>query len=313
MNQSIVFLKCLAALFITNSHYLRIYPDSLSYLATAGSLGNSIFFFVSGFTLINSHKTQFSRWYLKRLTRIYPPVILVTLSLYLLSGDVALWNFVYPTLYWFVNAIMIFYVIYYWVPKSGRSFLFVLILLFIPYFFIYFKYMNISEFVIETDYFRWIFYFQIMIFGGLLAKLNNPLKYRLQDGFVLFLLIVLYFVEKLVSLKYPALLSIQFLQHLLTFPIVYYLYLFAKSDFVINKLMNTRMKKVITGIASITLEIYLVQFFIIAAFSKIVFPLNLIIVSALIIVCAYIVHKVIQSLLNLSPGSSEPKTRESRG
>lgn len=313
MNLSIVFLKCLAALFITNSHYLRIYPDSLSYLATAGSLGNSIFFFVSGFTLINSHKTQFFKWYLKRITRIYPPVILVTFLLYLFTGGVTVRNFVYPTLYWFINAMMLFYIIYYWIPKAERNFLFILMLMFIPYFYIYFTYLNTSWFVIETDYFRWIFYFQIMIFGGLLAKRDCPARYQWKDGVLLLLFLAFYFAEKLLSLKFPPLLSIQFLQHLLTFPIIYYLYLFAKSDFVTNKLMKTRMNKIITGISSITLEIYLVQFFIIEKFSKLFFPLNLIIVSVLIIVCAYIINKFIKLLMNFFIGSSEPLGRTANG
>lgn len=303
MNQSIVFLKFLAALFITNSHFIKVYPHFLAYLATAGSLGNSLFFFVSGFTLINSNKKNFDKWFLKRIIRIYPQVILVTLTLHLLSERVSLANYVYPTLYWFVNAILLFYILYYFIPKTKEFFSSILILLFAPYFFIYFNYLDISQFVIEVDYFRWIFYFQIMLFGGIIALEENPTGCRLRDCIFLISLFILYFGVKLLSIKFSVFYRVQFLQHLLTFPMIYYLYQLAKSDFVINNLMKTKNKKIIVGISSITLEIYLVQFYIIEKFSKIAFPLNIIIVSALIIVSAYIVNKLIKSLIEFFAGN----------
>lgn len=48
-NYSLDFLKVLAAIFITNSHFIPLYKDISPSLATLGVHGNALFFFVSGF------------------------------------------------------------------------------------------------------------------------------------------------------------------------------------------------------------------------------------------------------------------------
>ena len=47
----VIYLKALATILITNSHFDTIYPISQS--SMGGSIGNSIFFWVSGFCLSN--------------------------------------------------------------------------------------------------------------------------------------------------------------------------------------------------------------------------------------------------------------------
>ena len=47
----VIYLKALATMLITNSHFDTIYP--ISQLSMGGSIGNSIFFWVSGFCLSN--------------------------------------------------------------------------------------------------------------------------------------------------------------------------------------------------------------------------------------------------------------------
>lgn len=78
----VTVLRALAAMIITNAHYVGVYPTDL--IANGGLLGDVIFFAVSGFCLANP-KLGFFRWYGKRISRIYPQVWLVTL-LYALIG-----------------------------------------------------------------------------------------------------------------------------------------------------------------------------------------------------------------------------------
>lgn len=47
----VIYLKALATMLITNSHFDTIYP--ISQLSMEGSIGNSIFFGVSGYCLAN--------------------------------------------------------------------------------------------------------------------------------------------------------------------------------------------------------------------------------------------------------------------
>lgn len=49
---SLDFLKFVAALMITNSHFQPLYEDVSPSLATFGVHGNALFFFVSGFNVL---------------------------------------------------------------------------------------------------------------------------------------------------------------------------------------------------------------------------------------------------------------------
>lgn len=60
------FLKVLAAIFITNSHFIPLYKDISPSLATFGVHGNALFFFVSGFVLMMGFEKKqdlFVNWY----------------------------------------------------------------------------------------------------------------------------------------------------------------------------------------------------------------------------------------------------------
>lgn len=82
MFEFIIYLKALATMLITNSHFDTIYP--ISQLSMGGSIGNSIFFWVSGYCLANI-KSRGSivadgwAWYLHRLWRIYIPCVVAVL------------------------------------------------------------------------------------------------------------------------------------------------------------------------------------------------------------------------------------------
>lgn len=115
--------KALACLLIANFHSDILYPDKLSLLSFGGDIGNNIFFMVSGFALLPSVEKSTSldigKWYLKRVMRLLP----MLLFFYLLTwgtGGIAIHDlkdamraFVFPTVYWFTGAILIFYLLYY--------------------------------------------------------------------------------------------------------------------------------------------------------------------------------------------------------
>ena len=66
-----------ACALIVNSHLEPFYP--LSYLAADGLLGNSLFFFMSGFGIQSSalsHAKSFKDYALRRILRLYPSVII---------------------------------------------------------------------------------------------------------------------------------------------------------------------------------------------------------------------------------------------
>ena len=71
--QPLSLMRFLAVILITNSHIGPLYPPHLQFLSTGGALGNSLFFFCSGFALYLSNRdTGFAPWAIRRFTRIYP-------------------------------------------------------------------------------------------------------------------------------------------------------------------------------------------------------------------------------------------------
>ena len=115
-------LKAIASVLIINSHYDTIYP--VAALATGGALGNAIFFAVSGFcrysdapphTAFRLRRTSAS---LLKLLSLYVPTWLMTLiaaftyrkglALEFHPFQLLLW----PTPFWFVGAIIVFYILY---------------------------------------------------------------------------------------------------------------------------------------------------------------------------------------------------------
>lgn len=171
----ITFLRALAAMIITNSHYTGVYPTDL--IANGGLLGDVIFFAVSGFCLYDV-KMSFGKWYLRRIVRVYPAPIIIT-AVYMLLG---LYNsfegirgffewFIYPTNYHFVASIIVLYIPFYVVvsvkqlrEKISLVFVGVVIIHIIVYVFMYDKsYYHIDT--VREPMIRFLF-FEAMLIGA---------------------------------------------------------------------------------------------------------------------------------------------------
>jgi uncharacterized membrane protein len=139
-------IKAAACLVIFLAHCNTIMPGNWDWLIAFGQdFGNNLFFMVSGFALAPSiDSTPVKRahiWYVKRLIRILP----ITMIAYAVMYSMGYFSFkdpsqlfvvfVYPTLYWFVSAILIFYIILFFIAKyAGKKTLVIInIVLFILY------------------------------------------------------------------------------------------------------------------------------------------------------------------------------------
>ncbi len=117
-----VWYSAVAALLVFNSHLERLYPRT--WLAGDGLLGNSMFFFLSGWGIAKSWR-QASRPFLdyarRRFVRIYPTLIFTVLLLEWLPGRAwHEWTFatyvgqlLYPTNFTYVRVIIPGYVLLY--------------------------------------------------------------------------------------------------------------------------------------------------------------------------------------------------------
>ncbi len=113
-------IRCIACLMIFFYHCNTILPGEFRWLTFFGEdMGNQLFFMISGFALFPSIQETapkgLPRWYFKRLARILPMLGFFYLLSYLtgfysLNDPAQVFTvFVYPTLYWFVTAILVFY------------------------------------------------------------------------------------------------------------------------------------------------------------------------------------------------------------
>lgn len=296
--------KVLAACLITNSHYSRIYP--LSFIANGGLIGDVLFFAISGYCLYNI-KGTFLEWYSKRLVRCYVPVIVITFA-YMLLGyyDVnvsdAFWWYVYPTYYHFVASIVVLYIPYYIVIKKCflrsnllRIMLAVFMFYMVTYIFAYDKtYYHIDN--VRQPFIRFLF-FESMLLGAWFRQNDRYFRNRQckkTDTLFVIATFIAYFVSKILFSRNIIWGEFQFINQLLIFLLLYcMLRLGSSRDSYLSTHVKGKLYAIVTYIASITLEIYVVQYVIIEAISDcFIFPANWLVVTCAILLSAVVLHYV---------------------
>lgn len=302
----VTFLRALAACLITNAHYTGIYPSDL--IANGGLIGDVIFFAVSGYCLSNI-KTPFFSWYGKRLFKIYPPVIVATI-VYLLCGAYVfadhnfLWWFIYPTYYHFVASILVLYIPFYFCMKYNvlkRNLVFIMLGVFLVAIMVYFFVYDSSYYHIDTvrePMIRFLF-FESMLLGAWFRAHDNRFRDRFRKRHFAGLVVSfsLYFGSKMMFAKIDRIAPFQIVNQLLIFLLLYFILLTASGlDSSLNGL-PAWVKKAISEIANLTLEIYVVQYVLIDLIRPIGrFPLNWFVLTASIVISAWVLKKAVATI-----------------
>ena len=296
-NINVDILKFLAVFIIINSHADICYPK-YSFLATGGAVGDAVFLFCSGFTLWHSIKSNFFNYYKRRINRIYPSVFACLLfaivigkqSLASLTVEKCLGDS-------FVIAIMLYYIILFFLKKFmslnvGWFFIPLAIVVLIAYYFFPYKYeTGIKGIYGISTPFRWVPYFGFVLMGAWMAQRNKKstanLKSSLLDVvFLLFCLTIFYglqLVAKGLSLVAPfQILTLPFL-----FGIVFFLYRLCGCS-LIKKVYESRYGNIIIlSIGGLCLESYLIQLYLISDEFNSLFPFNLVIIVAIVLLASY--------------------------
>ena len=308
----ITLLRALAACIITNSHYTGIYPIEI--IANGGLIGDILFFAVSGYCLANVKKNFFS-WYGKRIWRIYLPVVIITVVYFLIGfynlqaitlGNLVNW-LIYPTHYHFVASIIVLYIPFYFVMKIERLKDHIHLIMgsvVVVWMVVYCFFYDRNTYHIDNVYepmIRFLF-FESMLLGAYfrqvdLKKLQNPKWYYYVGLIVSF---VLYFFSKLMFSREDGISQYQFLNQIVIFVLLFFVFrIFSGLEYKLDKL-PIWLKKIITLIADMTLEIYVVQYAIIDRlrdFSR--FPINWIVLTGTIFVSAFLLHNICKCIYNL--------------
>ena len=296
------FLKVLAAIFITNSHFIPLYKDISPSLATFGVHGNALFFFVSGFVLMMGFEKKqdlFVNWYKKRIQRLWPSVFLWSIIAAIIWKDPITWkNLLIANNYWFLQCIAIYYILFYIFGNLNISIMGggkicvqkILFMFSIAASLLFFYFMPKATGSIFHTNLHFVCHFSIMIMGGMTYLYKDKIKIKSlwKDclwaifWFVLYF-IILYIGKGKQDYKY----YVQIVGLLPLHLFIFYAYKTASYHWCTTLFQSSRWKRILTTIASLTLEIYIVQFHIITDKFNRLFPLNTVIVFIFICITAY--------------------------
>lgn len=307
-NIVIDLLKFFGVLLITNSHMDVLYED-YSFIATGGAIGNSLFFFCSGFTLFFGKNRSFPNWYKRRITRIIPAVFIWSIFCSIFLGS-DMFISLFGGTGWFINCILFLYIIMFFIRKYLPNRIPEIMLMVSLFTIIWYSIMDkpdnfniykISHYNWNTVHFCWSFYFLPMLLGAKMGKdmiEGREFKHAsiIKDGFLLLFYIVIFYVSQFVA----RMADNQMFQLVSIAPLLGVTFQFYKvCHLKALKKINTYCNKMIYVIGALSLEIYIVQFRIIQLFtnSGLCIIINIIYCLVLIILSSYILRTLEKFLL----------------
>lgn len=302
-------MKFLAAVLITNSHMVSVYPEKYSMLATGGAIGDALFFFCSGFLLMMARGGDFFNWYKRRINRIFPAIFAAALvGIVLFSKDPTLKEVILHGGGWFVQAIFVFYALFWFVKRFLSDKLWIAIAAVSAVILVWFIWFwDKSVFILYNDtYLRWPCFFLVMLLGAAVSKRE---KERQADGkkqprglvwlALLAGLLALYFGYQLLQRRMPLLDSLQIVLLPVLMGIIYCFYRLCANAKVVRAYRSKYIYWAVYAVSACCLEVYLCGkwFFGLGSALQGCFPLNVLLTFLLIFVAAYLL-KVLGNFLS---------------
>lgn len=326
------YLKVLAIILITNSHFDDVYPWPISF---GGAPGNALFFMISGFLLADiGSSSNIIQWYWRRIKRIYPSVWIVTLILiwggyYSVNGAGSVFSyFIYPTAFWYIAAILINYILFYLVRRADINPWVAILAGVGVYSYKYIVHFDETLFFVETLN-RGVSGFVAIMLGAIikdwvtgksdlkcnktkteedLNKIQANTEALVRKNRTLFLCVagialVGFLVIKLMIQMIEVAYYVQFLTHLFSLIFAVFSMLFFYSyESKLRKMKDGVLCRFITVVSSCSLEIYMIQRWEIDLLYRISFPLNFILIIITILSSAWVIHWVVEKLTHLIDG-----------
>lgn len=311
-NRGLDFLKFVATIFITNSHFVPLYPEKLKFLATFGVHGDALFYFTSGYLLMMGLCKQnecFSFWMKKRIRRLWPASIIWVIVTAIIWNIPIDWKaLVFASRYWFVWCITIYYVLLYMIVfylKKTKQEMMQIKYIYIATIILALCVVPFIPWYIGSIYhsdFNSFYHFSIFLLGGILYLKKDHIIQR-PITFDLAMLLIMYFIYT-ISVSYGkghegTRYYVQLLGYLPLHAFCYHAYQISCRPWT-NLLFNIKGAKwIFIILSSLTLEIYIVQWQLITPFFNNLFPLNLIIVFTIIVGSAYLLKIAVNIFLQL--------------
>ena len=292
-------MRFLAVLFILNSHMGPLYGKYAS-LATGGAIGNVLFFFCSGFTLFLkpfNGVRGFPDWYKGRINRIYPTVfaIAIVLCVFFKQHHDIVWIFLYGG-QWFIGCIMVYYVLLFFIGVYFRDRInWVMAAITLAFGVLYYA-MDVSFpyslYADDVHELKWYLYFIFMLLGARMGLMDTSSlsKHQWRNLLLALLSCAAFYALNGVTLKFE---QVAFLHVFTIIPLLlmlYFLYLWADGTWAKSLYLSRVGNFIIRFIGGLCLEIYLIQNWLITDVLNFLFPLNILIITVIIILAAYLVR-----------------------
>ena len=240
---------------------------------------------------------NFFNWYKRRINRIYPTVFAMAIIAAAFLGRES--NMVDIILYgggWFVTAIMIYYVVFWFAKRffiDRLPWFFALCSVVVLVWYIFFFEDKERVWMYKGTYFKWCHYFLFMLLGAIMGvrKKNNPESFttpklgRTLAG--LLICVVLWYGIQIVGTKCVYVAYLQVVTLLPLLGITYFFYRLCNTQQVLKLYNNRWLHRPMYWISAICLEVYICQdYFHTARFNNL-FPLNVVGCFLVIWVVAY--------------------------
>ena len=289
-------LKFLAVFFVINSHADSLYPTEYRALATGGTIGDGLFLFCSGYALFLGQKRSFSDYFKRRIQRIWPSLFISVIVLALLyQFGVHLVDFIGRS---FIRALFVYYILIFFInqylSKQLKPLMIGLAVVSVVAYAILYPLLVVKRDIhpeMAIYYFKWMPYFCFMLLGLWVSKQKekNRKKTWLSVLFTLVGITLFYAIQfgSKLSTSFAPFLFLSILPLLWSIRCLFEVC----SGVWAKKLMQNRVSYfVIMLIGGLCLEVYLVQYDIIASENSNSWPVNLLIVFLKSLVCAYVVR-----------------------
>jgi peptidoglycan/LPS O-acetylase OafA/YrhL len=290
-------IRALAVLLVLNSHLDPFYANKM--LSGGGALANALFFFLSGVAANASSASAAGlgiwdslKMAALRVPRIYAPawvvgVLLTLFHIYQFEDAKDFFNAViWPTRYWFLYALVLFYPVVLFAAHSLRRIGLVALTLLIVYGVWYTTALDLDRFSVEGYYFRWITYLGLMLFGATLEHWPRPSR---VVSIFFAALSAMAFVAVKWGLPRLQIWDLQFLLSVLLFPFAYGAY-WSLRDIVLPVIPSMAA----SFLARHSLEIYVIQMPLIywIAAKEVSGPLGIALVATLTFALAPVLQRV---------------------
>lgn len=290
----ITIIKLLATFFITWFHFKDVVPEQFAPFFIGGAIGNSMFFYASGYLLSFKKDRYYGQWLVNKYLRIMPSIWVFTVGCFFVTNSSGMnfqWTMLfYPTKFWFVNCILCYFLIVYlvrrWLTKNGLVILGTIVFCF--YVVNYVLYVDHTKVVMdEGGYKCWFFFFFFFLWGYYDKSHKNVCSGKIGSVIWFVFAIGIFFLYKKVGCRNQTLVYLQFIFIPLCLYVVVYFSRYV-ANYIVSKDLPENVKRLFSFVSDLTLDIYIVQIAIINSLgANLPFPISIVILSVTIFIVAF--------------------------